>query len=112
VEAEKERFRRLFPNLANEIEKGSGLSVNSFVNDDREPETRPDLFRGYAPTAIDYLRRAADAREAEATINSLESKNEISKDHAESLRKQLREKGIRSFGPRKEDDYYMKKGGY
>ena len=42
-------------------------------------------------------------------IEYLERKGEISKDYAETLRKQLREKGVRSFGPLKKPGYYLRR---
>jgi hypothetical protein len=41
----------------------------------------------------------------------MERRGEISKEYAARLRKQLKEKGIRSFGPKKEENYYLKRAG-
>jgi hypothetical protein len=41
----------------------------------------------------------------------LKKRNEITKECAEQLKKQLDQKGVRSFGPKKEDDYYFKQSG-
>ena len=40
----------------------------------------------------------------------MESRGEISGEYAGRLRKQLKEKGVRSFGSKKEEDYYLKQG--
>ena len=104
-EFEKEEFKRKYPNLARDLEEGSGRvqidSVQSF-----------DKFRGYMPTPIDYLRRCDTEEQAIQTIEYLEGIEEITHEYAEELRKQLKEKGVRSFGPRKEEDYYLKQAGY
>jgi hypothetical protein len=42
----------------------------------------------------------------------LAKRREISSRYARKLRKQLKEKGIRSFGSKKEDDYYLKQDGF
>jgi len=41
----------------------------------------------------------------------LEKRCEVSKEFSEELRKQLKEEGVRSFGPKKEENYYFKKAG-
>jgi len=69
-------------------------------------------LEGYVPTATDYLRRCDNDKQAEETINYLEKKGEISSEYADQLRKTLKEKGLRSFGPKKEHDYYLKRAGY
>jgi hypothetical protein len=33
-------------------------------------------------------------------------------EYAEELRKQLKQKGVRSFGPKKEEDCYLEQAGY
>jgi hypothetical protein len=40
----------------------------------------------------------------------MEKKGEIDAQFAKELRKQLEEKGVRSFGLKKEHDYYLKHG--
>jgi hypothetical protein len=109
---EKEKFRRLFPHLAKELSSGSPTRVDTVLNQDESRVKNTNLFQGYTPTAVDYLRRCEDEAQAEQTISYLERKKEVSAEYAELLRKQLREKGLRSFGAKKEDDYYLMKGGY
>jgi len=38
----------------------------------------------------------------------MEKRGEISKEYAQKLRAQLKRKGVRSFGPKKEEDYTPK----
>jgi len=40
----------------------------------------------------------------------MEKRGEIEQQYAEELRRQLKNKGVRSFGPKKEDNYYLKHG--
>ena len=42
----------------------------------------------------------------------LQKRREISCEYATKLRKQLKEKGVRSFGSKKENDYYLKQDGF
>lgn len=106
-------FKRRFPSLAKEIELGNEkFDINDVNATDIMKKERKDEFAGYTPTAIDYLRRCDNDKQAEDTITCLEDKGEISSEYAGLLRNNLREKGLRSFGTRKEDGYYLKKSGY
>lgn len=109
---EKEKFRRRFPHLAEELRSEASIRVDSMRQRDESRVKHLNLFRGYTPTVIDYIRRCEDEAQAEQTISYLERKKEVSAEHAELLRKQLRQKGLRSFGAKKGDDYYLTKGGY
>ena len=40
----------------------------------------------------------------------MEPRGEIGKQYARRLEKQLKEKGVRGFGAKKEQDYYLKHG--
>jgi hypothetical protein len=42
----------------------------------------------------------------------LEGRGEISPDYAKRLKEQLKKKGVRSFGSKKEEDHYLKKDGF
>jgi len=114
VDIEKERFRRMFPHLAEELEKRvCKTKINSVRSDVAAGEkavTRK--FANYNPDVIDFLRRCDKEEQAEEIIAYLEKRNEITAEYARKLRKQLKEKGVRSFGTKKEDDYYLKMGGY
>ena len=105
AEFDKEEFKRKYPKLARELEQGTAKvqieSVQSFGK-----------FRGHVPTPIDYLRRCDTEEQAIQTIEYLEGREEITHEYADELRKQLKEKGVRSFGPKKEEDYYLKQAGY
>jgi len=102
---DKEEFKRKYPNLARELAEGATkLQVDSVQ--------RSDKFRGYMPTPIDYLRRCDTEEQAIRTVEYLERRKEITPKCAEELRKQLKEKGVRSFGPKKEEDHYLKEAGY
>jgi hypothetical protein len=45
-------------------------------------------------------------------IAYLEKREELTEEYATKLRKQLKRKGVRSFGSKKEERYYFKKGGF
>lgn len=113
VELDKETFKKLFPNLAREMESGEKrVAVNS-VRTEMEPgeKAATGRFTHYDPDVIDFLRRCDTEEQAEEIIAYMEKRGEISRDYAEKLRKQLKEKGVRSFGPKKEENYYLRHGG-
>jgi len=102
---DKEEFKRKYPNLARELEEGTAKVQIDSVQ-------RSDEFQGYTPTPIDYFRRCDTEEQAIRTIEYLERRKEITREYAEELMKQLKEMGVRSFGPRKEKDYYLEQAGY
>jgi len=104
MELDKDMFRKKYPHLWGELESNQSA---------RPPRRKiqKDMFRGYAPNAIDYLRRCDGSEQAEKTISYLVERGEITAGYAEELRKQLREKGLRSFGPRKREGFYLKEAG-
>ena len=114
MEIDKEKFRKMFPNLAREMEGGEGkITITSFRSDiDVGEKAASKKFEGYNPDVIDFIRRCDTEDQAEEIIEYLEKRGEIDLQYANKLREQLKEKGVRSFGPKKEDDYYLKQAGY
>jgi len=105
-----DEFRKRFPNLAKNLEQNRMRvridSVRSETKDDRCSET----LSGYVPDVVDFLRRCDKAEEAREIIDFLEKRDEISHEYAVKLHAQLRERGLRSFGPKKEHGYYFRQG--
>ena len=110
MDIDKERFRKMFPKLAQEIESGKCRTKISSVRSDYTTGEKAvsRKFTAYTPDVIDFLRRSDKAEQAEEIICYLEKRREISSEYARKLRKQLKEKGVRSFGSKKEIDYYLK----
>ncbi len=92
----KEEFKKLFPNIAKELEENNGITL------------KVDKSRGYNPTVIDFIKRCEKDEEALEIIDFLEKRKEISEEYAESLRKRIKEKGVRSFGKKREPGYYFR----
>lgn len=112
MEIDKKRLKKMFPRLAEELEgEKQKISIDS-VRSDRETAEKASTrrFTGYNPDVIDFIRRCDNQKQAEEIIGYLEKRGEINRSYAQRLRKQLREKGVRSFGSKKEDDYYLKNG--
>ena len=107
MELDEERFKKMFPNLAKEFKKQK-VDLSLLLD---ETEKTSKRFIGYTPDVIDFIRRCDNKQQAEKIINYLENRGEISSEFARRLRRQLKEKGVRSFGVKKEEDYYLKQGG-
>jgi hypothetical protein len=103
----------MFPHLHKELNTGENtVSIDSVeANPEEIEKTQPDKFHNYIPTVIDFIRRCTTDKEADEIVCYLEKRNEISKEQAQEIRNQLKQKGVRSFGPKKEDDYYFKQSG-
>ena len=104
----RERFRKLFPHLAEEMESGrSRVSVADVEEGPSGTDKGPKRkWAGYDPDATDFIRRCSTEEEAEEIITYLEERGEITPERASELRSQLREKGLESFGIRKEAGFY------
>jgi len=113
VEIDKKSFKKMFPKLSEELEGGeSKVTIDSVRTDsDNAEKSLSDKFRNYNPTVVDFIRRCDTEAQAETIIAYLEKRGELTKEHAEALREQLKRKGVRSFGSKKEDNYYFKQGG-
>jgi hypothetical protein len=114
LKLKKEKFSEMFPNLAEEMSKDNcKTKINSVRSDATAAEKAvAKRFNGYNPDAIDFLRRCDTTQQAEEIICYLENRQEITCEYAAKLRKQLKSKGVRSFGAKKQDDYYLRQDGY
>jgi len=114
MEINKEKLRRMFPHLARELDGDENqVPITSFrSNSEAGERSMSKRFDGYNPDVIDFIRRCDAAEQAEEIIEYLERRREINHEYAAQLRKQLRDKGVRSFGSKKEDDYYLRQAGY
>jgi hypothetical protein len=113
VEFDKKSFKKMFPHLSDEMEGEEGKVPISSVRTDSDTaeQTASHEFRYYDPTVIDFIRRCDTEAEAEAIIEFLEKRGELAKEYAAKLREQLKKEGVRSFGSKKEDNHYFRKGG-
>ncbi|MEM1515392.1 MAG: DUF2095 family protein [Candidatus Bathyarchaeia archaeon] len=114
MEIDKETFKKIFPNLAKEMETGiCKITITSVrLNPEEGEKIASRRFDGYNPDVIDFIRRCDTEEQAEEIIAYLEKRGEINSSYASNLRKQLKEKGVRSFGPKKEEAYYLRQAGY
>jgi hypothetical protein len=71
----------------------------------------PDKLRHFNPSAVDFIRRCDTEAQAEEIIVYLQKKGEITKENADQMHCQLKRDGVRSFGPKKEENHYFREGG-
>jgi hypothetical protein len=104
----------MFPHLAKEMTDGeNAVSIDSVrANAEEAEKSQTDSFHNYVPTVVDFIRRCNTEKEANEIITYLEKRCEITVEHAQELRKQLKQKGVRSFGPKKEEGYYFRESGF
>ncbi len=126
---DKEYLKKMFPNLYKELETGDAKIPIDAIRKNPEdaeadiaecaeqeveslPETdMPDKLRHFYPSAVDFIRRCDTEAQAEEIIAYLQKKGEITDEYAEELRCQLKREGVRSFGPKKEENHYFREGG-
>ena len=116
METNRKSFKKMFPNLSEELEGGDGKIPIDAVRTDSDAgeaaeKAMPDKFRNYDPNVVDFIRRCDTEEQAKTIIAYLEKRGEVSKEYAKELRQQLKREGVRSFGPKKEEGYYFKQGG-
>ena len=124
---DKKSLEKIFPNLYKELEGGEckvpinavrknaqeaeEAENNGTTEEEFEPTVPADKFRHFNPSAVDFIRRCDTDVQAVEIIDYLQKKGEITKEYAEELRCQLKREGVRSFGPKKEENYYFREGG-
>lgn len=107
TEYDPEYFRKRFPHLAEEMEdKTNALSLDSVRTDPEEAERASSPDRAKDPTAVDFIRLCDEDEEAVEIIDFLERQGRLEPEYAERLRIQLVERGLRSFGPKREPGSY------
>ena len=111
MELDRESSKKMFPNLTREMQSGENkVPVKSIRTNPAtgEKAANRERFVNYVPDAIDFLRRCDTKEQAEEIIAYMEKRCEINKEYAQKLRTQLEQKGVRSFGPKKEENYYLR----
>ena len=126
---DKKSLKKLFPNLYEELETSENkVPIDAVRKNPQEAEEAaegeelweeesesctetPDRLRHFNPCAVDFIRRCDTEAQAEEIIVYLQKKGEITREYAEELRCRLKQGGVRSFGPKKEENYYFREGG-
>ncbi|MFQ6136165.1 MAG: DUF2095 family protein [Candidatus Hydrothermarchaeales archaeon] len=105
-----EEIRKRFPHLWEELE-GDNISINGVrINEEEIKRIEDPDLQNPDPSVIDFLRRCSTEKEALEIIEFMEVRREIDTKYAKELRVQLLERGIRSFGSKKDPGYYERRG--
>lgn len=113
MDLKKDILKKMLPNLAEEMNSDENRVPINSVRTDQETGERhvtDGRFVNYVPDVIDFIRRCDTDKQAEEIISYMENRGEIETQYATKLRRQLKEGGVRSFGLKKEHDYYLKHG--
>jgi hypothetical protein len=93
---DEETIKMLFPNLYREVKAKRRCiridAVRTSINEAEAVASDP-----YRLDVVYFLRKSRNVKEAEEVIAFYERIGEIDSEYANSLRKQLREKGLESF---------------
>ena len=104
MEIDKEEFKKKYKNLAKEMGiKEDNTSKISIKNEG----LKKDKFRDYNPDITDFLRRCKNEEEAIEITKYLDKRKIITSMEASQLKKRIRAEGIRSFGSKKDENYYL-----
>jgi len=79
LEFDKEKFKKMFPNLARELESnGDKIAINSVRSEVQTGEKAASKrFVNYVPDVIDFVRRCETEEQAEEIIAYLQKRGEI-----------------------------------
>jgi len=93
---DEETVKMLFPNLYREVKaKRRRIRIDAVRTSIDEAEAV--ALDPYRLDVVHFLRKSRSVEEAEEVIAFYERIGEIDSEYANSLRKQLREKGLKSF---------------
>lgn len=111
LKLDKKKLKDMFPQLSQELESGDHkVSIHSIrTNPETGEKAASKRFSNYQPDVVDFIRRCDTKEQAEEIIQYLKERGEIGEQYAQKLNQQLHTKGVRSFGPKKEENYYFKR---
>lgn len=96
-------LRERFPHLAQEIEKRvKAVNIDGVRTDSEEAKKATYSDRAKGPTVIDFLRLCDTDEEALEIIDFSVKHGKIDLERARKLRRQLVNRGLRSFGSKRE----------
>jgi hypothetical protein len=105
MEFDEKEFRRKFPHLYEELEDSTSEEKDDSESSEVQ-DAEPDASDRYSGEAVSYIRRAHSNDEAIEVVDYLRKRGELSANEASSIIKQIRERGVRSFGSLKTWGHY------
>ncbi len=108
---ERKDFEEKFPTLSEEMTAGRTKTyridgVRQEMNESKSSGARETFL----PDVVDYIRRCDTITQAMEIVEYMLKQGEITKSQATSIKRQLKSEGLRSFGAKKEKDYYLHHG--
>jgi hypothetical protein len=109
--ADKE-FKDNFPTISDELERGltQEYKIQGVRTTLSEKSEEKPAEETYIPGVIDYIRRCDTLSQALEIVDWMLKRGEISRAEAHDIKTQLKSEGLRSFGTKKEKDYYLHHG--
>ena len=107
-----EDFKDNFPALSDELERGltQKYKIQGVRGTLSEKSEEKPAEGTYIPGVIDYIRRCDTVSQALEIVDWMLKQGEISRVEARDIKAQLKSEGLRSFGTKKEKDYYLHHG--
>lgn len=107
TEHEVDFFRSKFPNLFREIKNRTKfIKIDGIRTNREEAEKAAKSKRSTVPTVVDFVRLCKNQEEAFEIIDYMEEKQNIDSEYAQKLKNQLTNKGLRSFGSKRNPGEY------
>jgi hypothetical protein len=103
LELPEEELKKKFPHIIKEIEESS-------YEEDKGIKVKSDPT-GYQPNVFDFLARCENNSQAIEIVDFLEKRGELLKAEADSLRKRINEKGVRSVAKKRSPGHYFREYG-
>jgi hypothetical protein len=123
-------LKKMFPHLYRELEPSEnvtsdndaantasgvadeGLEIEDVSEEEfLRPAKEADKLRHFNPSAVDFIRRCDTDEQAQEIISYLQKKGELTQEQAKELECKLKRDGVRSFGSKKDTNYYFHEGG-
>ena len=102
---EIEDFKGHFPSLFKELSEGRKEIQEEEIRTSHGSK-RVRRFKGYIPSVVDFICRCKNEEEAIEIIEYMFNKGDISEEYSETLKKQLKEKGLEFFGEHRAPGFY------
>ena len=100
----------MFSHLTEEMEAKKSTEGMNSTNPSSPTGERATTkrFDDYNPNVIDFICRCDNEKQACEIIDYVEKRREIDQKYAQKLRTQLKKRGVRSFGAKREEGYYLR----
>ncbi|PTD94428.1 DUF2095 domain-containing protein [archaeon SCG-AAA382B04] len=106
-----EELKEKCPNLFEELENSPSLSIDEIkAKETKKDEEEIDIHKTRFPSVVDHLLGCKTDEEAKKIIEYFEKRDEIDPQLAKKMKEQIKKKGVRSFGEKREKGEIEKNG--